>query len=347
MLNDITSKFSIDKSLILVSGFSGGARLVSLLAIRDPQFSGVIACGATLPEHAKITSDRKIPYAIVMGDRDMNYMEGLQSTRFLELIQNPVIRIEFHGDHTWPVSDAFEDALHWQLLQKKLLSREKIENAYREKLEQVKIQIDSANWLTARHNATNITSAYRGNLDVHEADSLLKAILLNDDFQKAEKNSVKLLKYEEDQREKFLTQYNKTIRTVRPDTMFKAGEWTVFRNEFTKYKSSDEPAKKQMIERLFVFGWALCAEQSYQLYRQKNYPFSLLNAKIWSALRPDDSRAWVMLARIQAAAGEQKESLTYLKTALKKGFNDKEMLEKDEAFDALRSTGEFKKLMQR
>ena len=52
------------------------------------------------------------------------------------------------------------------------------------------------------------------------------------------------------------------------------------------------------------------------------------------------------LAKTYATAGKMQESLAYLRKALEAGFKDRKQLMKDKEFAALRSTPEFKQLMQ-
>jgi predicted esterase len=344
MMVDIRERFSINSSVILVSGFSGGARLASFLAIKDTQFMGVIACGATFASENKISSGRKIPYAIVTGDRDMNFLESINTARYLEEIYNPYVRVEYNGIHRWPSAVAYEQALVWHLLQKKLLDKEHIDQGYHTYLASIKSALDSSNWFMVQEQAERTLNLFREHVNVDKADSMLALSKAQHNHEKEKKNLEKIWKQEEGWRNQFYDRYNKTLRAFDPDTAYKENEWTFFQKEITHFRSSRDKDKKRMGDRLFDFSWRICAEQGGQFFEQKDYKHSLLDAKIWSAMAPDDYRPWIMLAKVQAAQGLNKESLRWLKKAFEKGFRNKAFLENDPAFASLCGTTAYKEL---
>jgi predicted esterase len=346
VLDDVEKRFSVHTSCILVSGFSGGARLASFLAVKDSQFNGVIACGATFASEAKISPNRKIPYAIVIGDHDMNFLETIKTSRYLDEIHNPYTRIEYNGAHSWPTADAFEQALLWQLVQKKMVNQEQIDQAYRKNLIYIKAAMDSGNWVRAQEQTEKAFVLFGGQLQTAKADSLLVIIKEQHNHAKEIKNFEKLWEQEDKWRNRFYEQYNKVMRAYDPDTAYKENEWSSFQHEIARLRDAKDQNKKLMGDRLFDFSWRICAEQSGQFFDQKNYKHSLLNAKIWSAMTPQNYRPWLMMAKIQATQGRDKESLQWLRKAFERGFRNKIFLEHDAAFASLRSSAAYQDLVK-
>ena len=49
MLQDVEERFTVDQRRIYTAGFSGGSRFAMAFAVKDKRISGVIGCGAGLP----------------------------------------------------------------------------------------------------------------------------------------------------------------------------------------------------------------------------------------------------------------------------------------------------------
>jgi dienelactone hydrolase len=115
LFQDAFSRFNPDTSRLFVSGFSGGSRFASNLAIQDPRVKGVIACGAGM-YHNRDTQPQ-IPgtfcYYGIMGCRDMNLpdmietRERLSKNGIIYHIQSIDIR------HEWPPSEEITAAVAW------------------------------------------------------------------------------------------------------------------------------------------------------------------------------------------------------------------------------------------
>lgn len=346
MVKDVTSRFSIDPSSVWVSGFSGGARVASSLAIDDPQFAGVIACGATFPPGKKITASRKIPYAMVIGEQDMNYLETFQAQEYLQSISNPERLILCKGGHRWPPAHVYEEALRWQMLKKKFLTPEETAQWYSLRMENIKTQIDSGYWYDAQREAAQVRNDFSGITDIQQADSLLTAMSQNKQVTRQKKEAERFLETEQTWRTKFYEQYDKALRIAHTDSAFRENHWTPFRAEIKRFRSDKEKSKRLLGERLYDFSWRLCAEQGSNFMEMKYDAPALLAFQVWSVLTPEDPRPLVSIAMVKAISGLQDESLQYLKRAIEKGYKNKTFLERNEAFRSVQDLPAFQKLLQ-
>jgi tetratricopeptide (TPR) repeat protein len=117
LTTDIESKFSIDHNRIYTSGFSGGSRVASMVALKNSKVIGVIACGAGLPNSISDSQIPHVDYYGLVGDRDMNFQEMCILEEKLDSLGiNTELRI-FEGEHDWPSSDLLLEAVEWMELQ--------------------------------------------------------------------------------------------------------------------------------------------------------------------------------------------------------------------------------------
>jgi len=100
--NDIVSRFTIDPARVWLAGFSGGARAATLIAANYPVVTGVIGCGAGFPGEMELSPGTMKAYAGLVGDRDMNFVEMMENSRYLSEKQIPNLLISFSGEHVWP-----------------------------------------------------------------------------------------------------------------------------------------------------------------------------------------------------------------------------------------------------
>jgi len=77
MMHDVEKRFSVDQRRIYAAGFSGGSRFAMALAIIENKISGVIGCGAGLPNDRSFLPSENSVFLFygLVGNRDMNYLE--------------------------------------------------------------------------------------------------------------------------------------------------------------------------------------------------------------------------------------------------------------------------------
>ncbi len=92
----------IDDNNVFTLGFSGGGRVAYHLANKFNYINGAISCGAGI-NNTKPLTRKHTPFFIgVIGDKDFNYLEMLQTSLGLAKSKYPHHIIEFSGIHEWP-----------------------------------------------------------------------------------------------------------------------------------------------------------------------------------------------------------------------------------------------------
>jgi predicted esterase len=120
MLRDVEERFNVDPRRIYAAGFSGGSRFAMSLAVLDKRISGVIGCGAGLPNDRNYlpSVNSNFLYYGLAGTRDMNYLEMNDLPGFLSKQTRVISYIRlFSGGHQWPESNLITQAVEWFVLQ--------------------------------------------------------------------------------------------------------------------------------------------------------------------------------------------------------------------------------------
>lgn len=109
MLQDVGQRFSVDPARLYATGFSGGARVATQIALQSGGFVGVIASGAGFPDAATRRTVR-FDVAATVGRDDFNYGELRALDRALA---SPHRVFYFDGPHTLPPATVARQAVEW------------------------------------------------------------------------------------------------------------------------------------------------------------------------------------------------------------------------------------------
>jgi len=118
LFQDTQSRFSVDGRQVYLSGFSGGARLASAIALAMPgAVAGVIACSAGFLPSSSPPRPLPFPFFGTAGIEDFNYPE-MYSLAELLTASGSVNRLAvFDGPHSWPLPEVCTLAIQWMRLQ--------------------------------------------------------------------------------------------------------------------------------------------------------------------------------------------------------------------------------------
>ncbi len=118
MQQDLNRRFSIDPNRVYTTGFSGGARVASLVAYRSAGgVAGVIGCGAGLASQVPAGEGLPFVYFNTMGIYDYNTPELRELEQQFKGTSTAHRFVRFDGRHQWPPETVAADALRWMDLQ--------------------------------------------------------------------------------------------------------------------------------------------------------------------------------------------------------------------------------------
>ena len=121
MKNDLLTKYAVDPRFIIVSGFSGGARMAYYYGLNSP-VHGIIMFGAGPDQHRGPVPNKPI-YA-VSGTRDFNFSEQYRPLfRDFQKIP-PYLSDYFRGTHSWPPESYILEAVVFCMMQDSDIFRE-------------------------------------------------------------------------------------------------------------------------------------------------------------------------------------------------------------------------------
>ncbi len=139
-MGDVEKQFHVDRKKIYTAGFSGGARVATLVALYNGNVAGVIGCGAGFPQ-VQNPVNTSFQWVGIVGNKDFNYLELVNLNRQLKANRFKSRLLVFKGKHEWPPTEVMDDAFRMLLEHASFKSTfEVIDNPDNRVLEQKEIQ---------------------------------------------------------------------------------------------------------------------------------------------------------------------------------------------------------------
>ena len=108
-LFDLEDKVNVDKQHLVTAGFSGGARIASLIGIYNSNVTGIIGCGGGFPGINKL-NNTSFTWVGIVGNKDFNYLEMKNLYSQLKANNFKAYLLVFDGKHEWPPEDVMGEA---------------------------------------------------------------------------------------------------------------------------------------------------------------------------------------------------------------------------------------------
>lgn len=117
MWTDTHTRFSIDDRRVYLTGFSGGARMATMIArLCNGCAAGLIAHGAGFMEAYGPDKQTNFSYFATIGERDFNFTEVVELGEQLEKLGVPHRVRRFDGGHQWAPAEIWIEAIEWMEL---------------------------------------------------------------------------------------------------------------------------------------------------------------------------------------------------------------------------------------
>ena len=364
MLGDVSARFAIDDKRVYLTGFSGGARVATAIAVwLSGQVAGVIGCGAGLAVGIEPTSALSFAYYGTVGNEDFNYAEMKQLDRRLRSA-GVAHRVEvFEGGHSWAPAETCIRAIEWMELQAMKSGRRTRDDAFVDRLFKTSQDSASANEsagrvLEAYAGYSEIAADFKGLKDVGEFETKI-ALLKDSKIVKQALGKMQDQENEEIRRGNEL--FGLRARLINPATSAPASGLTSqaearqmtfseLKDRLTELKRKSE-AKENTPERALarrVLNQYSSAsfEESMMLIQAKKYDVAASNLAIDAELRPDNWRLLYSLACAYSLKGDKRRAIEALSKAVQKGFANAAELERNDQLNAIREEDGFKKILE-
>lgn len=199
MWRDTHDRFRIDDRRVYASGFSGGARIATLVAVScGGCIAGVIGCGAGFPETAlKIESLKpeqlRFVYFATIGLEDYNFSELIELEPLLDKLGLTHDIARFDGAHQWAPSVLLVEAVGWMEVEAmrsgaRAVDRKLVESLYSEGLARARAHESSGRAADAWRQFATLQRQFAGLRDTAEAAAGAKALAGNRLVREALKN---------------------------------------------------------------------------------------------------------------------------------------------------------------
>jgi pimeloyl-ACP methyl ester carboxylesterase len=352
MLQDVEGRFTVDQKRIYAAGFSGGSRFAMALAVRDKRISGVIGCGAGLPNDRNLipTGNSGFLYYGLAGTRDMNYLEMKDLPGFLSNQTNVISYLRtFSGGHQWPGSDLINEAVEWLVLQTMSRKIIAVDPTFLSKMED-----KAQNLINSQSSSGNLVDALiymrfaaRDFVGTAFAARMTKSMTDSEkspEYQKAIRRWNKMAATEQEKKEKYLNYLSEIVNSGSlPDS---ASAW--WKNEtraLIKLRDKGSDENSQMASRILNFISILCSEQGTSYYRNRLYSQAAFLFEICTLSDSENQNNYYNLARSLAGSGKLRESFDALSAAVNHGLNSRKTVESDPAFGMIRNDSRYKELI--
>jgi dienelactone hydrolase len=355
MLGDVAARFAIDDKRVYLTGFSGGARAATALAVwLTGQIAGVIGCGAGLAVGIEPSPPLPFIYYGTVGDEDFNYPEMKQLDRTLGQTRAVHHVAVFEGGHDWAPSDECVRAVEWLELQAMKSGRRPPDNAFVDRLFTTALTHAAAHESAGRSFAAYLEYAaiaadFNGVKDIVELEK--KTALWRDS------NAVKQALTRDRDQEMEQRRRSNEIVNLRS----KAQEWSrdpetqrpflydarqiisdLKRKSEAKENSPERALSRRILNQFLITSF----EQNMTLLQTKRYDLAAANLALDSELMPDNCRLLYNLACAYALKGEKRRAVETLNKAVQKGFANAEELERNDQVNSIREEPGFKKIIE-
>ncbi|HEX5134225.1 MAG TPA: hypothetical protein VFW81_02435 [Thermoanaerobaculia bacterium] len=354
MWADASRRFPVDPRRVYAAGFSGGARTACLLAQRmDGRIAGVIACGGGFADGSP--PEKGMPFAVfgTVGNVDFNYGEMRRLDRTLAKLGAKHRLAVFDGPHSWCPAPVCAEGVEWmELTAIKSGARPKdsvlVERLLRERLERAAALERAGRAVDAFLRYAEAVEDFAGLTDTKSADA---ARMRLEELPAVRKELADEERREEKEARSFERLWSdlKAALGSDPPAPLKAivNQVQVGRLRRDAGPGRPEPDRlsaARVLEQLYV-------QTAFYLPRdfasKHDFLRAELSTRIAEELKPDRAGAvWYDLACFRAVAGDRRGALGSLRTAVKKGFRQVDLIETDPDLASLREEKDYRAIVE-
>jgi hypothetical protein len=349
---DISTRFNIDEKRIYTTGFSGGSRFASGVAILAGNIRGVIACGAGFMVNYPYESHHYFDYVGLIGNLDMNYREMCDNRSLMLKNNMPNRMFFFQAGHQYPSAYWMNQAVQWlevRAMKSKLkpVNQEFINQNFETQMQFADSLFQSGSHWWAYQEYLQIRLDFEGLRSVGDVAQKIQKIENQSDFIQIKENQNQLAQKEREYMQTIFTALeNKPI--IKSDSIIRnpypLAWWNRFYEKLQKVK---DPAEKQIVERMIDLIWRSEITQYESDERNKNYEMALFRCQVWEIVRPSKPFPHYYLARTYSLMNKANKACAELAKAFELGFKDKDYLKNDKAFDNIRTHKKYIELIQK
>jgi len=340
LLDDLLTRFNIDKQRIYTCGFSGGSRVASTIAISKGGISGVIGCSAGFPT-VKDGIRQKFDFFGYAGNDDMNYAEMVALDRTLENSGFRHQLVVFNGTHDWPPKEYMAESIVWTELNAMKDVKKATDRAFiSEQLASFDKQLTDIQKTGKAYEeyllTKKIINYFKGLTDTKKYEDQLLVLQKNVTVQ----NAIK--KEQTDENKEQILQQQYVGKLSSENIAWWKGEVKRLDNFIATTKDETE---KHLLKRVLEYLSLVLYSNCSSAYAQASYADAEHYIELYALIDPDNAEPEFMWAQIFARKKDIDQSILHLKKSADLGFKEKVRIDNDTIFLKLTNDKRFPEIM--
>lgn len=351
MFNHVFDLLPIKHQRVYTAGFSGGARLASVVPTFIKQVKGVINCGSPIANTEVLSSKNFVHFIGIVGVKDFNYHEMIQSKKTLDLkkISNQIL--VFEGGHQWPPHQYISTALQYLdlvAMRNKIIPSDsvRIESIYKANLTAVNNLVADDKPVLAYKRISDLIEIYRPLRSIDSLKGNRKVIKRSTNYKSKNRSHLGNFTKELFKKDDYDYYLQEDVLTYNYNNL---GWWKYQMEELKKNQKSSNELERNMGIRLEGYLNALIEDNIDNIKLNDPIDEEALNI-LWmlkTITAPYDFLNYFEVISMNAKVEDYGTALFYLEELLKRGFNDTEKLYSLENTALFRITPEFNKLVEK
>lgn len=323
----------VDTNQIFAGGFSGGARVASMLALSSSGVKGLVVCGAGLPAG----SWTGIPPHVVVGiagNSDMNLKEILDFKTHDPRMMSRYQIIRYTGDHTWPPLSVMENTFiaFSAIAQRDQFTPVSIPPllAGLAHLQQQSDSVSSTIEKVELHK--NMVKNFQGMMDIRKVENELERLMNSIEYKQAMSVENEFKQIEAKNSSYFINALG-----------VKDTQW--WRTEYQRWEATESSKSPIAFQEMKSRVRGMISLTTYMslnralnaLHKEQSAYFS----SIYRLVDPQNSEAWYLSSVSAIMDGNLENSLRHLDEAIRLGFKDAQRCRMEPAFASIQNDNRF------
>jgi len=342
LMQDVQSRINIDPKRIYTSGFSGGSRVASSVAIFDGGIAGVIGCAAGFPQ-AQQGIQNKFDYVGLAGAYDFNLSEMEQLDETLEHNGFHHQLLTAAAIHSWASAADFETGVLWlqinamkEHLQPK---NDTLVNALKKDLAtRITTAKATGDWISAYRLSAGIAKALEGLTDITAYKKQAEEISASTAYKSAITVQAQLQTEEIDGQQELQKEF------AQHDEQWWTGKIAGLNKNSKDVKQLQ---RSQMNRRLLSYLGFICYMYSDHALKSGDLANADGYIRIFKLADPKNPDCSYLRAIYWTEKGDNSHALSSLQEAIQAGYSDITQLLTDPAFSSLHNDAGFKEIAGR
>ncbi len=349
MFNTVVSLFPIQKDRVYTAGFSGGARIASVIPTFISQVKGVISCGSPVANIDVLSSKKPVHFISIVGVEDFNYPRVLSVKKRLDVLKFPNQILIFNGGSKWPPSPYLSKAMEYfdlEAMAKNIIPKDSvlIVRSYNESMLAINNLVSENKSVIAYKILDEIVGIYKPFQKVDYLNESIKTLKRSTTYKSQNRNQNAIFFKESLIKEDYDYYLEEDILTNNYNNL---GWWNYQMGELKKHKKSSNAFQRQMGIRLEGYLNALIDDNLDLIGLNEPIDEESLNF-LWmlkTIISPKDFSNYLKVISLNAKVEDYSTALFYLEELLKNGYKNIDELYTLENTALLRITPEFNALV--